>query len=134
MEQSSVAVTVEGCLMREADVPGRTPPTADVERVKRDDDYVLTQTTMIKGSAPAPAPAAAAAETPVGTSGAATSLMFKVEKLGGTDLNEHRGKRVQIDGTFRNADRADNTVSPATDLVKLDGTAIRPVAGDCPAK
>jgi hypothetical protein len=130
---AGAAVTVEGCLMREADVPGRKPIPADQERVKRDDDYILTQTSMVKGTAPAPRSGSPAADKPTGTSGAAP-LMFKVEKIPAAQLAEHRGHRVQIDGTFRSPDRADNVVSPATDLVKLDGTSIRAIAGECEPK
>jgi hypothetical protein len=127
---SGAAVTVEGCLMREADVPGRTPVPADQERVKRDDDYILTQTAMVKGTAPTPSSGSPAADKPTGTSGAAP-LMFKVEKISTEQLASYRGQRVQIDGTFRYPERATNVVSPATDLVKLDGTSIRSVRGDC---
>jgi hypothetical protein len=126
---SANTVTVEGCLMREADVPGRKPVPADQERVKRDDDYILTQTAMVKGTAPAPSPGSPAADAPTGTSGAAP--MFKVEKISTEQLASLRGQRVQIDGTFRYPERASNVVSPATDLVKLDGTSIRSVRGDC---
>src|SRR5688500_568095 len=44
-------VSVEGCLMREADVPGRRPNVA--ERAGVAEDYILTSTKMIKGSPPA---------------------------------------------------------------------------------
>ena len=40
------AVTVEGCLMREADVPGRRPNVA--ERAGIGEDYILTSTKIIK--------------------------------------------------------------------------------------
>jgi len=132
----SAAVTVEGCVTREADVPGRQPTDADRERWKRDDDYILTDAKMIKGSAPAAKPdRAASGDKPTGTSGTAGApLLFKVEKLPIDDVRAQRGKRVQIDGTFRDEDRAGNTASPAIDLVKLDGSSMRTVAGDCPAK
>ena len=130
----NAAVTVEGCVTREADVPGRQPTDADRERWKRDDDYILTGARMIKGSAPAAkTDRAASGDRPTGTSGTAGApLLFKVEKLADRQVREQRGKRVQIDGTFRNEERAGNTVSPAIDLVKLDGTSMRTVAGDCP--
>src|SRR5512145_408534 len=59
-------VTVEGCLLREADVPGRRPSETERQRVRADDDYVLSDAKMISGTAPAQAKAPG---TPAGTSG-----------------------------------------------------------------
>jgi hypothetical protein len=130
--QASAAVTVEGCLVREADVPGRRTPEGDVERVKRDEDYVLIDTKMIKGSAPSIEEQAKQDPTPTGTSGtSSTSLLYKVEEIDRGQLAQNRGKRVQIDGMFQHLDRAAKPVSAGNDLVKLRGTAIRPVPGDC---
>jgi hypothetical protein len=89
---------------------------------------------MIKGTAPAssasqPRPG----ETPTGTTGArASSLMFDVKGIDKDDLSKNSGRRVQIDGTFQNVERA-RSASPSADLVELHGTAIRPIAGECPA-
>ena len=66
---AATAVIVEGCLMREADVPGRRPIAADRERVKRDDDYVLTDSKIVKGAAPDAVNPRAGDPRPVGTSG-----------------------------------------------------------------
>ena len=128
-------VTVEGCLLREADVPGRKPPEAERQRVRADDDYVLFDAKMIRGAAPAPEPTAPADAKPTGTSGTAASpLMFDVEKLEKAQLTEHRGHRVQIDGMLKHAELAKNDVSPAHDLVEIHGTAIRVVGGECPVE
>jgi hypothetical protein len=133
--QANAAVTVEGCLLREVDVPGRQPPENERARVRADDEYVLTDTKMIKGTAPSAAEASKQDETPTGTSGAARPpLLYKVEEIEKATLAEHKGKRVQIDGSFAHLDRANNRPSAATDLVELRGTAIRPVPGDCPAR
>lgn len=128
-------VSVEGCLFQEADVPGRRPPEEMRAQVKADDDYVLAMTKVIKGSAPSPAPSRPD-DTPTGTSGvtAAAALMYEIEGLEKAQLREHVGRRVQIDGSFENLDRAKNPVSFATDLVELRGISIRPVAGECPTK
>ncbi|HET7218186.1 MAG TPA: hypothetical protein VFJ02_09055 [Vicinamibacterales bacterium] len=152
-------VTVEGCLLREADVPGRTPPEAERERVRADDDYVLSDAKMIKGTAPAPMTASGAVAgtsgtTAAGTTGATTSSttaadpkptgssgalvaspsMFDVEQIDKEQLTQYRGKRVQIEGVFKHPELAANPTSPATDLVELHGTAIRVVAGgECPS-
>jgi hypothetical protein len=132
---AATAVTVEGCVTREADVPGRQPTDADRERWKRDDDYILTDAKMVKGSAPQARADRPSGDTPTGTAGSAGApLLFKIEKLPIDQVRAQRSKRVQIDGTFRNEERSTNPVSTAFDLVKLDGTSMRTIAGDCPAK
>lgn len=123
-------VTVEGCLMREADVPGRKPNVA--ERAGIAEDYILTSTKIIKGSAPEQTPRAG--ETATGTAG--KQAMYEVEGIDDERLRQHAGHRVQIEGTFENVDRARATPekgTPADDLVEIRGTTIRQVAGECPA-
>jgi hypothetical protein len=130
---SGQMVTVEGCLFKEKDVPGRKPPEAEQSRVNRDNDFVLANTKMIKGSAPSMATSPRSDEKPAGTSGVVTSgLVFKVEEIDLGQLEQHAGQRVQIDGTLQHLDRAKAPVSPGNELVKLRGTALRKVAGDCP--
>ena len=132
-QDTAKAVTVEGCLVREADVPGRQPNVA--ERAGVAEDYILTSTKMIKGSAPAGAGSARPSETPTGTSGAA-GAMYEVEGIDDEKLKQHVGQRVQIEGTFENVDRAQapkEGQTPADDLVEIRGTVIRKVAGNCPA-
>jgi hypothetical protein len=129
-------VTVEGCLMREADVPGRRPNVA--ERAGIGEDYILTSTKMIKGSAPAGRSTAQTGQSdrPTGTAGT-RAAMYEVEGIDDERLKQNVGRRVQIEGTFENVDRAKATPergTPADDLVELRGTTIRQVAGDCPAK
>lgn len=127
-------VTVEGCLMREADVPGRRPNVA--ERAGITEDYILTSTKIVKGSAPRGGTARTRpGEQPTGTAG--TQAMYEVEGIDDERLKQHVGRRVQIDGTFENVDQARDrpeTQTPADDLVEIRGTTIRQVAGDCPAK
>jgi hypothetical protein len=129
-------VTVEGCLMREADVPGRKPNVAEQAGIA--EDYILASTKMIKGSAPAGAGTPPTGGAAVGTSGTrGATAMFEVEGIAETDLKKHVGRRVQIDGTFENVDRAKaapESKTPADDLVELRGIAIRPVAGECAGK
>lgn len=128
-------VTVEGCLMREADVPGRRPNVA--ERAGIAEDFILTSTKMIKGSPPAGTTAQTRpSDTPTGTAGM-QGPMFEVEGIAEEQLKQHAGRRVQIDGTFENVDRAKATPeagTPADDLVEIRGTTIRQVPGECPAK
>jgi hypothetical protein len=120
--------TVEGCLVREEEVPGRQPNVA--ERAGVLEDYILTDATILKGSAgPAAQPRAGA---PVGTTG--SRLMYEVQGISDDRLETFVGKRVRIDGSFENTDRAQarpESGTPADDLPEIRGTAIREVAGAC---
>ena len=133
--QQEAMVTVEGCLMREADVPGRKPNVA--ERAGITEDYILTNVKMVKGSAPATGKAEARpGESPTGTSGAQLT-MYEVEGIDEGQLKKHTGHRVQIDGTFQNIDRArarPESRTPADDLVELRGTVLRHVSPECSPK
>jgi hypothetical protein len=132
-DKATAAVTVEGCLMREEDVAGRKPNVA--EKAGIGEDFILTQTKMIKGSAPAKGGSQAKAGEAVGTSGTrGASMMYEVEGISGADLKTHAGHRVQIDGSFENTDnaaKAPESKTPADDLVELRGVTIRQVAGEC---
>jgi hypothetical protein len=132
--QEAKAVTVEGCLVREADVPGRKPNVA--ERAGLGEDYILTSTKVVKGSAPGSASSEARPGTPTGTSGT-QAAMYQVKGIDDEQLKSNIGKRVQIVGTFENTDRA--TASPdkaaaADELIELRGTTLTAASGDCPAK
>lgn len=130
-QDEAKTVTVEGCLVREADVPGRQPNVA--ERAGIGDDYILTSTKIIKGSAPASA-RARSGEQPTGTAGANLD-MYEVEGIDDEQLKSHVGRRVRIDGKFENVDRAGAETERGTstkDLVEIRASAIRPVAGECP--
>ena len=116
LTQGSAGIaTVEGCLVREADVPGRIPKTAAAAGVTG--GYLLTRAKMIKGTAPA-----------------TLTGMYEVEGIDDGQLASYVGQRVQIDGWFDEVDRA---ASPAghggasDDLVDLRGSAIRAIAKDC---
>ena len=126
--------TLEGCLIKEADVPGRKPNVA--ERAGIAEDYILTHIKAIKGSLPAGA-AEAKPGTPVGTAGYTRATMFEVRGIDDEQLKKHVGRRVQIEGTFANVDRLQakpETQTPLDDLAEIRGTAIRQVSGECPPK
>jgi hypothetical protein len=127
-QEQMATVTVEGCLVREQDVPGRKPNVA--ERAGVLEDYILTGTKMVKGTAPQQASTAKPGEA-VGTSGAAA--MYDVKGISDEQLKQFVGKRVQIEGSF-----ADATRSPAAgateDLIDIRGTTIKAASGECPAK
>ena len=50
---TTAPATVEGCLYKEVDVPGRHVPEEVRSRTVTDEDYVLAKAQVIKGSAPA---------------------------------------------------------------------------------
>jgi hypothetical protein len=128
-------VTVEGCVMKEVDVPTRRPPENGRAQAEADDDYVLTSTTIISGKAPSASAKSSADSAMTGTSGAASAgLMYDIEGIAKDQLKKHVGKRVQIDGSFDHVDNAKLPVTFATDLVEIKGTALRAVAGACSAK
>jgi hypothetical protein len=133
-------VTVEGCLMREADVPGRQPNVA--ERAGIAEDYILTSARTVMGSTLATgtysSQPARPDDTPVGTSGTTpAAAMYEIEGIDDDRLKQFIGQRVQIEGTFENLDRAHAAPekgTPADDLVELRGSTIKQVAGTCAAK
>ena len=145
-------VTMEGCLVREKDVPGR-PPNA-VERAGVMEDFILTNVKVIKGAPLTTADASAATgtsgtaatgtagvrtgEQPTGTSGA-SAMMFEVRGLNDTELEQFVGQRVEIEGTVDPADLADRSREkvkpegePAGDLPELKGVVIRKASSDQP--
>ena len=108
--------------MREADVPGRKPNVA--ERAGVGEDFILTNSKMVRGSLPAGKPAA-------------QNVMFEIEGIDDARLKQHAGQRVQLEGTFENVDRsraAPEPGTPADDLVEIRATSIKQVAGDCQPK
>jgi hypothetical protein len=116
----SAPATVEGCLRREADVPGRKPDIA--ERAGIAEDYILTETRVVKGGT--------AASNDVNARG----TLYDVQGLSADQLKSNLDKRVQIDGTLEHSDRVARTArnDPATgDLPQLRGKVIRSVSGDC---
>jgi hypothetical protein len=130
-------VTIEGCLQREADVPGRTPNP--VEKAGIAEDFILTQVKFVKGSAPASANAAPKPDDqPVGTSG--SQPMYEVRGIEDEMLKKHAGQRVQIDGTIDPRDVSDRKPAEPqagapskNDLPEIQATAIRVIAGPCTA-
>jgi hypothetical protein len=117
----STPATVEGCLHREADVPGRKPNIA--ERAGIGQDYVLTNNRIVKGSAP---------DGESRDSG--HDAIYDVQGLSTNQLKANVNKRVQIDGTFEHEERArkgPEVNGTGNDLVALNGTSIRSVSGEC---
>jgi hypothetical protein len=132
--ESADEVIVEGCITREADVPGRQPNIA--ERAGIMEDYILTDAKVVKGTPPADAPSARPGPQDE-ASRTSRATMFEVDGIADADLKQHVGKRVQIQGTFANVDRMmKRPAEPqdtADELAEIRGVQMRPVAGSCPA-
>lgn len=108
-------VTLEGCLVREADIEGRIPKIRESAGVTG--DYVLTRAKVVKGTAPA-----------------SLTGMYDVDDIDAGLLESFAGQRVQIDGWFDELDRAANPTGRGgahDDLVEIRGSAIRAIAKDC---
>lgn len=136
-------VTVEGCLLREQDVPRREPNIA--ERAGIREDYVLANAKVIKGTAPKtvasagqtrpgePATDVAKAGQTGATQTSNMQPMYDVKELDSDRLKPLVGKRVQIEGTWADLER-NESAGPTEDLIDIKGLTIREVAGTCPAK
>jgi hypothetical protein len=124
---SASAVTIEGCLVREADVPGRKPNI--VERRGVMEDYILMSTKVVKGSAPSDA------ARPTGTTGTAgASRLYQVKGIDDERLKALLGKRVQVEGTLADLDEPAKPSAGAEDIADIQGSSVRQVSGECPAK
>jgi hypothetical protein len=132
---ANAPATVEGCLLREQDVPGRKPNALERagEKIGVGTGYILTNARVLKGTEPSAATAHARGDRAVGTSGAAGAPMFDVKGLKADLLKGFVGKRVEIDGTFADLERSPSA-GPNEDLVDIKGTAIREVSGGCGQK
>jgi hypothetical protein len=130
--EQTATITVEGCLVREQDVPGREPNV--VERAGVLEDYILTNAKMVKGTAPADS--SRAADQPTGTSGSTSAIsapMYDVKGIDDDRLKAMVGKRIEVDGTWGDVQKSP-TAGPNEDLADIHATAIREIAGaSCPA-
>jgi hypothetical protein len=124
--QEQPAVTVEGCLLREQDIPGRKPNIA--ERAGVMEDYVLANAKVIKGTAPKGTTEPKAGE-PTGTAGT-LAPMYDVKGIDDEQLKPLAGKRVQIEGHFADVD----SIRKTEDFLDIRGTTIRAAKGECPPK
>jgi hypothetical protein len=146
-EPMGTTVTLEGCLYREQDVPGRTPNVA--ERAGVLEDYILADAKIATGQSATP--------SPTGTSGVAggtvapssIATMYKVEKIADERLRAVVGKRVEVTGridagasdTNRPTGTAGATPSPdrnpaspdRIEIPEFEATDVKEIAGSCPA-
>lgn len=130
----SASTTIEGCVYREQDIPGRTPNVA--ERAGILEDYILVASTDTSASGA------------VGTSGTATAAaakMFKLEHADDEKLKALVGKRVRVVGKA-DVERGDMTAPAAPpqadrsmgpdkiNLPEFEVSSISETTGTCPAK
>jgi len=136
--QSTATTTVQGCVYKENDIPGRTPNVA--EKTGMMEDYILVV------SANPSATAGTTGTTPPsagGMAGAASAAgkAFKLEKIADERLKAVVGKRVEVTGHVDPAAAAatgvkpdQNPVSPdKIDIPEFEVTALKEVEGTCPA-
>jgi hypothetical protein len=118
----SSGVTVEGCVVKEIDAPGRPVPEEERTRIVRENNFVLASTKVTAGTD---------LTASTDSSDAIAPLMYRIKDLKKGELNNHVGHRVVIEGTFDKIGRAKNPLSYASDLVELKGTTITMVAASC---
>ena len=133
-------VTIEGCLMQEQDIPGRQPNVA--ERAGIAEDYILTETKVVRGSARTEPSTSGSPGAAVGTSG--TRSMYKVAGIDDERLKAAVHQRVRVQGTLAGTEGqlttppetpppAGTSGSTTEHLPILRGTSIETVSGTCPA-
>lgn len=84
--------TLEGCVYREADIPGRTPNVA--ERAGMGEDYIL-----VASASPTAGTVGTSGTTgATGATAAAMPKVFKLEHEDGDKLKNMVGKRVRVTG------------------------------------
>jgi hypothetical protein len=133
--------TLSGCLYREDQVPGRKPNVA--ERAGILEDYILADA-KVADPQQQPKPATGAA---TGTSGTVpnTGTTYKIENIPDEQLKGLVGKRVEVSGRIDpegrpqlgvgGGPRPDRGPGPdAVSLPEIEGSSIREVSGECPAK
>jgi len=137
---SQAPVTLQGCVYKEQDVPGRAPNVA--ERAGVLEDYILAEVTSQPQGASSTTPGAA------GTSGVTAGSMYKLELAPDEKLKAMVGKRVEVMGKI-DAEAGDKAATPSTpptsqtdraigrdriDLPEFEVVSIREVSGTCPSK
>jgi len=139
--QNMVTTTLQGCVYKEADIPGRTPNVAEKAGVLEDYILVTSARSATAGTAGTTPPSPTA-----GAAGASTAnKAFKLEKIADERLKAVVGKRVEVTGRV-DAEHADTKATgtggaPAADkslgpdkieLPEFEVTTIREVEGTCP--
>ena len=139
--QATATTTIQGCVYKEQDIPGRSPNVAEKAGVM--EDYILVASANASG-------ATAGTSGTTGTAGTTGGAMagtkaYKLEKVADEQLRAVVGKRVEVTGRVdaERGDTATGTAStPARDanvgpdkieLPEFEVTSMKEVAGTCPA-
>ena len=144
--QNMATTTIQGCVYKEQDIPGRSPNVAEKAGVM--EDYILvaapagmSATAGTSGTTP-PATAGTTGTAGAGMSG---TKAYKLEKIADEQLRAVVGKRVEVTGRVdaEKGDTATGTAStPARDanvgpdkieLPEFEVTSMKEVEGTCPA-
>jgi hypothetical protein len=119
------AVTIEGCLRSEDQVPGRTPSALDRAGIL--EDYLLTDAKVVRGSVPVSA-----------TTQVNSDVFYRVIGIRDQQLKKLVGKRVQVQGTMAGLEQgmrvSTDPAGSGENLPQISGKSIRPVAGSCSSR
>jgi hypothetical protein len=141
-EQAST--TVEGCIYREQDIPGRTPNVAERQGVL--EDYILVADAKASGAVGTSGTAGTGGVS--GSASIAAPKMFKLEHADDEKLRALIGKRVTVVGKV-DAEKSDSKTATGTsgtagtdrsmgpdkiNLPEFEVTSISESTGTCPAK
>ena len=130
-------VTITGCVQSEADYRqaknlGRGGAAATGVGVGN--EFVITNAAMSSASAKG------AGEAPAGTAGTAGDA-YEVTGSSESQLKQHAGKRVEITGTVKPAEKAAGKPTGGADplgqdlrLPELEVSTVKPATGDCPTR
>jgi hypothetical protein len=142
----AMSKTVEGCVYREQDIPGRSPNVA--ERAGVLEDYILVADASGSSSAVGTSGSAAGSTPPAGAAPSASlhsKNMFKLEHTADDKLSSMVGKRVRVSGKV-DAEAGDSAGAVGTsgadksagpdriELPEFEVTSIEAIEGTCPAK
>jgi hypothetical protein len=133
--------TIEGCVYREEDIPGRSPNVAERAGILEDYILVASADASTQGAVGTTGTAGAAG---TGAPAATTPKMFKLEHEDDDKLRALVGKRVRVTGKV-DAEHSDHTAAgaPARDrsmgpdqieLPEFEVTTITETTGECPAR
>ena len=144
-QDNMATTTIQGCVYKEQDIPGRTPNVAEKAGVM--EDYILVASAAMSGTAGTSGTTPPASAGTTGTAGAGMSAnkAYKLEKIADEQLRAVVGKRVEVTGRVdaEKGDTATGTAStPARDanvgpdkieLPEFEVTSMKEVEGTCPA-
>ena len=144
-QNNMATTTIQGCVYKEQDIPGRSPNVAEKAGVM--EDYILVASAAMSGTAGTSGTTPPASAGTTGTAGAGMSAnkAYKLEKIADEQLRAVVGKRVEVTGRVdaEKGDTATGTAStPARDanvgpdkieLPEFEVTSMKEVEGTCPA-